>query len=276
MTSFLSNIRAGFTPPSPEDLLDFLQPTFPWLEQLGETPQDPEWHAEGNVKTHTLMVIDETYRLLETNDFPPEERVILCLAAALHDIGKTVRTREEVIDGKIRIVSPRHAVTGRHYIAPRLASLPVSPSEFHQILGLVGHHHDVLTLLHRKRTKNAFYRLSRAVSLPLLKALEEADIRGRICQDREEKLELLDLFQMEAQSFGTWENADCYSEWQSIIETETQSPRQMNFVLNEAKIDFELNKIYSPEEAIARCYQTSKSHSHVTLTCGPSGSGKST
>ena len=31
---------------------------------LADTPQDPEWHPEGDVWTHTLQVIDEAARLI--------------------------------------------------------------------------------------------------------------------------------------------------------------------------------------------------------------------
>jgi tRNA nucleotidyltransferase (CCA-adding enzyme) len=33
--------------------------SFPELAVLADTPQDPEWHPEGDVWLHTLMVVDE-------------------------------------------------------------------------------------------------------------------------------------------------------------------------------------------------------------------------
>ena len=36
---------------------------FPELKALIGVPQDPKWHPEGDVWTHTLMVLDEAARL---------------------------------------------------------------------------------------------------------------------------------------------------------------------------------------------------------------------
>jgi response regulator RpfG family c-di-GMP phosphodiesterase len=84
--------------------------TLPWLNQLETTPQDPEWHSEGNVAIHTDMVIKQVVREAGSED---EMLVVLTHAAAFHDIGKVISTREVEIDDRIRIVSPRHAQLGR-------------------------------------------------------------------------------------------------------------------------------------------------------------------
>lgn len=76
----------------------------PEIEQMRQTPQNPEWHAEGDVWTHTKLIIQH---LLESDEWQlsePDNRTILFLAALLHDIGKTVCTRTE--EG--RITSPNH------------------------------------------------------------------------------------------------------------------------------------------------------------------------
>lgn len=58
---------------------------FPQLERAKTTPQDPLYHAEGDVWTHTQMVVTE---LLQDSDYAglmAEEREIVFLAALLHD-----------------------------------------------------------------------------------------------------------------------------------------------------------------------------------------------
>ena len=39
--------------------LDVVSRLWPALEALAACPQDPEWHPEGDVWTHTCMVVDE-------------------------------------------------------------------------------------------------------------------------------------------------------------------------------------------------------------------------
>ena len=42
----------------PSALLDFMEPMFPLIGQMVSTPQDAEWHAEGDVRRHTEWVLD--------------------------------------------------------------------------------------------------------------------------------------------------------------------------------------------------------------------------
>ena len=49
---------------------DALLSQFPWLGALADCPQDPQFHAEGDVLTHTKMVVealvaDEKWRALD-------------------------------------------------------------------------------------------------------------------------------------------------------------------------------------------------------------------
>lgn len=61
---------------------------FPELEALIGVPQSPKHHAEGDVWTHTMMVVDEAAGLREKCANP----LGLMLAAIAHDFGKAVTT----------------------------------------------------------------------------------------------------------------------------------------------------------------------------------------
>jgi tRNA nucleotidyltransferase (CCA-adding enzyme) len=74
------------------DLLRF----FPELAAMADTPQDPIWHPEGDVWTHTLMVVDEAAKL-RTDD--REHNLVLMFAALCHDMGKPLTITFEV-DGE--------------------------------------------------------------------------------------------------------------------------------------------------------------------------------
>src|SRR5439155_173706 len=65
----------------------------PELIPLADTPQDPKWHPEGDVWTHTLLAIDQAVPLVADLDRP---RALTVMLATLYD------DRERVSDGAIR------------------------------------------------------------------------------------------------------------------------------------------------------------------------------
>jgi tRNA nucleotidyltransferase (CCA-adding enzyme) len=70
----------------------------PELVPLAATDQDPDWHPEGDVWTHTLMVVDEAAALVDGLDRPRALSVML--GALCHDLGKPPTTRFE--HGRLR------------------------------------------------------------------------------------------------------------------------------------------------------------------------------
>lgn len=99
-------------PKSKDDKIDWnlLKKTTlsPIFLKMAETQQNPEYHSEGDVYTHTKMVCESLISDNEYWELTAKEREILFLASLLHDIGKIKCSKLE--DGKI--VSPRHAKTG--------------------------------------------------------------------------------------------------------------------------------------------------------------------
>lgn len=88
--------------------------SFPELELLAGTEQDAEWHPEGDVWVHTLMVVDAAAGIVRRNEWrlADAERVHVMLAALLHDVGKPRTTERALKEGRWRIVSPRHEAEG--------------------------------------------------------------------------------------------------------------------------------------------------------------------
>ena len=94
---------------TPSRGLEFLRHTallrfFPELAALVGVAQDHEWHPEGDVWTHTMMVIDAAARLRQQDD----DDLALMLGALCHDLGKPASTVQQ--RGRIR--SPSHDVAG--------------------------------------------------------------------------------------------------------------------------------------------------------------------
>jgi len=93
--------------------LHFLRETewldhFPELKGMIDVPQDPEWHPEGDVFVHTCHCCDAMVTLPEWQAADTESRIVYMLAILLHDVGKITATKQEMRDGRMRIVSPGH------------------------------------------------------------------------------------------------------------------------------------------------------------------------
>jgi tRNA nucleotidyltransferase (CCA-adding enzyme) len=71
----------------------------PELDAMEDTPQDPDWHPEGNVWIHTKMVTDRATEI--TRDMDPAMQEVVRYAALMHDIAKPTMTTTHD-DGHIR------------------------------------------------------------------------------------------------------------------------------------------------------------------------------
>ena len=150
----------------------------PELKPLVGCEQEPEWHPEGDVWTHTLMVIDKARELNADLDRP--RLIALMLGAVCHDLGKPATTA--VIDGRIR--SLNHEDAG---VAPTISLLDhlnihtIDGCDVRtQVVGLVAHHLKPGMLYKAAQVGDgAFRRLAQKVDLELLARIARADCLGR-------------------------------------------------------------------------------------------------
>jgi tRNA nucleotidyltransferase (CCA-adding enzyme) len=159
--------------------LGVVQALWPEMQALIGCPQEPEWHPEGDVWIHTLMVIDEAKQQLD--DLSRPEQVTIMLGAIAHDFGKPMTTAE--IDGRIR--SPSHEARGVEPAKHFLDRLNIHTMDGYdvrrQVLGLV-QYHLAPNAWFKSPTPvgdGAFRRLARKLDLELLSRLAHADCRGR-------------------------------------------------------------------------------------------------
>jgi tRNA nucleotidyltransferase (CCA-adding enzyme) len=156
--------------------LGVIDALFPECAALIGCRQDPEWHPEGDVWVHTLMVVDEARTRADDLSYP--QRVALMVGAVAHDFGKPATTVFSD-DGHVR--SPNHEEEG---VAPTLAFL--DRLNIHtldgydvrkQVVGLVANH--LKPGMWHKASQpvgdGAFRRLAQKVDLELLARLAEAD-----------------------------------------------------------------------------------------------------
>lgn len=108
----------------------------PELPPLAETPQEPEWHPEGNVWAHTMMVVDEAAKIVRREVLDDERALTVLLGALCHDIGKPAVTKPE--GGRIR--SHGHEDAGVAPTRSFLAALSIHYSTIEEVVGIVRDH----------------------------------------------------------------------------------------------------------------------------------------
>ena len=150
----------------------------PEMRPLVGCPQEPEWHPEGDVWTHTLMVVDEARQ--RNGDLDKPRRVAVMLGAVCHDLGKPATTA--VIDGRIRSLDHEQAgVAPTLSLLDRLNVHSVDGFDVRgQVVGLVAHHLKPGMLFKAEGVSDgAFRRLAQKVDLELLARVAKADCLGR-------------------------------------------------------------------------------------------------
>ncbi len=125
--------------------LRFLQATgwlqhFPEIAALDGTPQDPEWHPEGDVFTHTAHCCDALAELPEWRAAHATTRQVLMFAVLAHDFAKPQTTHEAERDGRIRIVSPGHEEQGGPLAEAFLTRIGAPNEIKERVVPLVKHH----------------------------------------------------------------------------------------------------------------------------------------
>jgi len=152
---------------------------FPEMRALVGCPQEPEWHPEGDVWVHTLLVIDQARARIDGLDYA--RQVTVMLGAVCHDLGKPPTTA--VIDGRIR--SLEHEEEGVGPASALLDRLNVhSMLGFdvrRQVLGIVANHlkPGMFAKADPPVGDGAYRRLAQKVDLELLARVATADCEGR-------------------------------------------------------------------------------------------------
>lgn len=101
---------------------------FSVLECLSRVPQDPRWHPEGDVWTHTLLVVE---------NLPPNATFAMALSALFHDVGKAAAT---VVQESGRITAYGHENISKKITSKILDDLGVDPHLKKEVLFLIARH----------------------------------------------------------------------------------------------------------------------------------------
>lgn len=113
---------------------------YPELRAVVGTSQDPEWHPEGDVFTHTLHCCDALVQLPEWQHADEESKIVLSLAILTHDLGKATTTVRAERDGRERIISPGHEEVGAAVAEQFLARIDTPSAIIERVLPLIRNH----------------------------------------------------------------------------------------------------------------------------------------
>ncbi|WP_223241497.1 AAA family ATPase [Flammeovirga sp. EKP202] len=179
---------------------------FEWLSELKNIPQDSIWHQEGDVLTHTKMVVESLLKMDDFKVLDHNAQYILFLSALFHDIEKRSTTITEIIDGQERIVSPNHAKKGAQTVRSLLFEQYNTPFEIREnISNLVRLHGLPLWAIDRKDPTKEVIKSSLMTNNKWLSMLARSDVLGRMCEDKEEILYKISLFEELCKEQHCWD-----------------------------------------------------------------------
>ncbi|GLS18930.1 hypothetical protein GCM10007874_19470 [Labrys miyagiensis] len=203
--------------------------TMPFASSMAACPQDAVYHAEGDVWTHTRIVVEALHRDAAFQSLPEERRHRLTLAAFLHDIAKpltTVREWDEA-EGRERIRQPGHARRGARMAWLALWQEGMSLEMRQSVYWLIAWHQRVVHMWTEADMLRQAITFSLVGNWRDLTILARADNQGRISPnvtETDEALALLALWLDEQRLLdGSWVFADAAS-MREFLEKPERSP----------------------------------------------------
>jgi putative nucleotidyltransferase with HDIG domain len=158
-----------------------MKQAYSWVNDMEGVEQDPVFHAEGDVWTHTKMVVTELLALEEFQALSQEEKNILFAAAILHDVEKRSTTERVFEDGRWKVTSKGHAKKGERTARNILyRDIPTPFRVREEICKLVRYHALPIRVFDRTDPRKEALKSSLSCNNHLLAVLARADMKGRI------------------------------------------------------------------------------------------------
>jgi predicted kinase len=197
----------------------------PEFAAMAACVQDPIWHEEGDVLTHTQMVCQKLVRDPRWQQLPMMLCEELWWAAMLHDVAKPARTRLE--DGHLR--APGHARAGEIMVRGLLWRMGLPSTRRERVCALVGWHMTPYHFLERSQPQRVVAELSLAIRCDYLATLVDADARGRIAYDVKEMSESVEIFRLFAEDMGCLEKPYAFADAHSRVEFFRHEDRALDY-----------------------------------------------
>jgi putative nucleotidyltransferase with HDIG domain len=264
-----------------------LETVMPELAEMSDCRQDPVWHAEGDVLTHTQMVMDAALDEIEKGGLSRSASHAVYLAAFLHDVGKPLTTMES-IDG--RIISTGHSKAGLSIARSILHRLGTPYELRDQTLMLILHHMTGYRMVRRLQpdfTVNGinvemkkYRQLSTDTDLRALYHLTRADWLGRYGTEIERVLDQMEFFCERSIHYGVWNRRFEGLLGEEDLKTIASSEKERARIKHEMLLPCLEGRVQTREEAIeyikSRPEMTRPTDAHLYITVGVPGIGKST
>ena len=175
----------------------------PFADDMRACVQDTTYHAEGDVWTHSIMVVEGLRRARSHVDIPASHWPGLFLAALLHDVAKPVTRSEDIAtDGAVRVHHYGHSRIGALMAWEFLWREGVSRPIREQVCHLVRWHQRPFHMTFAPTLERDAITFSQLGDWRELLALAEADNRGRIAPNTEETAATLELLRQEITERG--------------------------------------------------------------------------
>lgn len=160
-----------------------IESLYPELLAMSGTPQEFDWHPEGDVWTHTLMVVDAAKNVCKNEKLRKEEAQVVMMAALCHDLGKPNTT--EFKDGRIK--SQGHEPAGEEPTKVFLQKIGAAKELEQKVVPLVKEHLWPGTMYRRhlageEVSPGVFRRLAKRIwpaTIAELTYVAESDNQGR-------------------------------------------------------------------------------------------------
>lgn len=234
---------------------DWLSTAIPQADAMKTSTQDPVFHAEGDVWTHTRMVVEQLLASHQYASVPEERRRGLLIAAILHDVAKPA-TRDEVFDpdlARVRVTNHGHSNMGARDSWSILWKAGVPLDIRLQVFALIAAHQKPFHVFKRDDARPEVARFSTTGNWRELLALARADNLGRTSPNTAMTAEVFELLEILCDENGVLD-----AEWPF----ETANARVQFLRQPEASRLF-----YTPQEPLG---------SRVVVMSAPPGSGKDT
>ncbi len=213
-----------------KDLIDWLA-VEPWCRGMALCAQDAQYHAEGDVWTHTKLVCQELERLDDWPGLTVHEQTVLLWTALLHDAGKPLTSQTDPETG--RISSPKHAVKGEHLARSILRDFGCPLVLREQICRMVRFHGRPAFLFERQDPVQEVVSLSCVGSNRLLYLFALADTRGRDTESMDRPEENLHLFRLAAEEHDCFEHPYPFANDHARFLFFRQHPPNLHYVPHE-------------------------------------------
>ena len=171
---------------------------------MSRTEQNPAFHAEGDVWTHTKLVCETLVKLDSFRNLTEDEQQAVFLASLLHDIGKIPTTRWE--EG--RWTSPNHTLVGskmaRQFLWQELGlcGTPEKQQFRETVCNLIRYHSFPPHAIDDPDGKRKLLAVAAngefcpLFTIELLCILCEADALGRECAEAQDRLRMTEQVQL--------------------------------------------------------------------------------